>query len=365
LITECPEETCNGAPDAPRIDTVNWLWVAVVLSVMAGLVLLGANAFHFYLRWRFLDTILRVFQEKPLFISPRGQPVPSAEDVVFPTGNGLMLRGCYLRHSARQRRGVILFGLEYGSNRWACLPYCEQLLDAGYDIFAFEPRGQGESDPQPGYEPLQWVTELEVEDSRAALTYLKGRSDADPRGVGLLGISKGGGAGLLAAVDDPWVRCFVTDGIFATHATLVRYMRKWIAIYSTWFVLQRWVPLWYYSYFAGLALRRLSRVRCCRFPHLEKAMARLGPRPLFMIHGGGDTYIKPELAEALFARARASKELWMVEGAKHNQALHLAADEYKRRVLDFFNENLGEKVAESVPMSKPAPVQLPVNQLVG
>ena len=66
-------------------------------------------------------------------------------------------------------------------------------------------------------------------DVQAALAYLKGRPDADPRGVGFFGISKGGGAGLLAAADDPYVRCFVTDGIFATYTTLVPYMRKWFS----------------------------------------------------------------------------------------------------------------------------------------
>ena len=70
--------------------------------------------------------------------------------------------GCYLKGEG-PRRGVILFGLEFGSNRWSCRPYCEHLLAAGYDVFAFETRGQGDSDCPPGYEPLQWVTDFEVE----------------------------------------------------------------------------------------------------------------------------------------------------------------------------------------------------------
>ena len=48
----------------------------------------------------------------------------------------------------------------------------------------------------PGYDPLQWVTDYEVRDAEAALAYLKSRPDADPRGVGFFGISKGAGAGL-------------------------------------------------------------------------------------------------------------------------------------------------------------------------
>src|SRR5205807_2537227 len=88
------------------------------------------------------------------------------------------------------------------SNRWSCSDYCHFLVDSGFDVFAYEPRGQGESSPHPGYEPLQWVTDLEVRDAQAALAYLKNRDDMDPKGVGFFGISKGGSAGLLGS----WVR---------------------------------------------------------------------------------------------------------------------------------------------------------------
>ena len=35
------------------------------------------------------------------------------------------------------------------------------------------------------------------------------------------------------------------------------------------------------------------------------------------------------------------KELWIVDKAKHNQAFQVARAEYQRRVLDFFDKNLG------------------------
>jgi pimeloyl-ACP methyl ester carboxylesterase len=313
--------------------------------------------FYLYLRWKYLDKVVRIFQEKPLFIIPRGQPTEDAEEIRFPTTDGLTLCGCYLRALTPRRVGVILFGLEFGSNRWSAVPYCEFLRRAGFDIFAFEPRCQGDSDWQPGYEPLQWVTAYEVCDFRAALAYLRNRPDADPRGVGLFGISKGGGAGLLAAKRDPYLRCFVTDGMFATHTTMVPYMRKWVAIYSTRLRLQKVLPRFVYSLVARDALHRIGRERRCRFPHLEVAIGRLGGRPLLMIHGGGDTYIKPEMARALFERARGPKEFWLVEAAKHNQAFHTANGEYQRRVLAFFQAHLADgQAGESRPQTEaPAP----------
>src|ERR1700730_18157932 len=126
-----------------------------------------------------MPILMRIFQEKPLFILPFGQPVDGAEDVTLTTPDGVQLQGCYL-HTPQPRKGVILFGLECGSNRWGCVPYCEFLRDQGYDIFTFEMRGQGNSVAQPGYEPLQWVTEFEVVDFQTALAYLKGRPDRHP-----------------------------------------------------------------------------------------------------------------------------------------------------------------------------------------
>jgi fermentation-respiration switch protein FrsA (DUF1100 family) len=318
--------------------TLFWIGFAVVWSVPVILVIwLMANLV--YLRWKYSHLIDRIFQERPLFIVPRGQPAPDAEDVSFPNGQGQTLRGCYFR-TAKRRRGVVLFGLEFGSDRWSCRAYCDHLIEAGFDVFAFEPRGQGESDLQPGYEPLQWVTDFEVNDTAAALAYLKERPDADPRGVGFFGISKGGGAGLIAASRDRFVRCCVTDGVFGTYSTLVPYMRHYFRIYNNRYWYQGLFPSWYYGRLGLTALRRVARRRRCRFPHLEKRMPRLAPRPLLMIHGDADTYIKPEMAQVLFDRARKPKEFWLVPGAKHNQALHLVGEEYRRRVREFFERHL-------------------------
>lgn len=325
-----------------------WLWIA--LGIVVGLPLLiglGLFVLYWHLRWSYGHYLVRIFQEKPLFIIPRGQPVNGAEDVEFRSVDGLQLRGCYLKTNADRRRGVVIFGIEFGSNRWASVPYCEHLLNHGFDVFAFEMRGQGESQLQPGYEPMQWVTDFEVNDARAALAYVKSRSDADPRGVGFYGISKGGGAGLMAYADDPYVRCFVTDGIFATFTTVVPYMRKWISIYNKRHKIQALLPSWYYEIVGRTCVGRLARREGFRLPDLEKAMPQLAPRPILMIHGGGDTYIKPDMAEALYRRARDPKELWMVDGAKHNQALHIAGDEYRRRTLEFFEKHLAAAPAPS------------------
>jgi fermentation-respiration switch protein FrsA (DUF1100 family) len=316
---------------------VEWLWIS--LGIVATAIVAVPLGLHLYVVRRYMPVVIRIFQEKPLFILPFGKPVPDAEEIALTTPDGLTLQACYLR-TTKPRKGVLLFGLEFGSNRWACVPYCEFLREAGYDIFTFEMRGQGKSPAQPGYEPLQWVTAFEVIDFQTALAYLKKRADKDPRGIGLFGLSKGGSAGLIAAAQDDFIRCCVVDGIFAALTTMVPYMQQWIFIYTRTPWLARCLPRWYLYLAAVTAIRRMERERHCHYPALERRMPMLAPRPLLMIHGGADNYIKPGMARALFDRAREPKEFWLVDNAKHNQSFHLAADEYKKRVLAFFDKHL-------------------------
>lgn len=289
---------------------------------------------------KYIDNVKRIFLEKPLFIIPRGQPDPSAEDITLKTSDDLNLRACYFKHTAAERRGVILFGLEFGSNRWAAGPCVDYLQASGFDIFTYEPRNQGESDHQPDFEPLQWVTDREVGDCRTAIEYLKSRPDADPNGIGLYGFSKGANAGLIVAADDPFIRCAVTDGAFGHHTVMVPYMRVWFSIYDAQRPMHGLVGAWFFGLVARRAVQALEHERGDRFPNVEFAVKKLSPRPLLMIHGAADTYIKPVMAQALFSHAGQPKEIWIVEGAKHNQALQTSGDEYRQKVTEFFQKHL-------------------------
>ena len=66
-----------------------------------------------------------------------------------------------------------------------------------------------DSDKQPDYEPLHWITQYEVDDTKSAIAYLKTRPDADPNGIGFFGISKGAASGLYVGADDPYIVCSV------------------------------------------------------------------------------------------------------------------------------------------------------------
>ena len=80
-----------------------------------------------------------------------GMNRPDAEDVRFTNSDGLSLHGCYFKTPRPKRRGVIVFGLEFGSDCWSAWQYCEFLIEQGFDVFSFETRNQGSSQKQEKY----------------------------------------------------------------------------------------------------------------------------------------------------------------------------------------------------------------------
>ncbi|MFQ3594086.1 MAG: alpha/beta hydrolase, partial [Gemmataceae bacterium] len=189
-----------------------------------------------------------------------------------------------------------------------------------------------------------------------AIGYLKARSDADPEGIGFFGISKGAGAGLIAAADEPYVRCFVTDGLFGAETTTIPYMRKFFRVYNSTFPLEM-IPDAYLRYVFYLAMHKIESQRRCRFASLEKALPRLAPRAVLMIHGEDDSYIRPEMARSLYAQLAGPRDLWIVPGARHNQALLIAEDEYRCRVLEFFDRYLADLPVGAISSGRSAAAQ--------
>ncbi|HEX8203617.1 MAG TPA: dienelactone hydrolase family protein, partial [Isosphaeraceae bacterium] len=173
--------------------------LALVLLVPIGLL----AAFLAYLVARYAPVVGRVFEEKPVFHPPRVEPEPDGEEVAFATADGLELRGAYFRARTVERVGVVAFCPEFLADRWSSRPYTEGLRELGFDLLTFDFRNHGAAATEAGYEPLQWVSDREVRDLRAALAYLRSRPDRDPAGVALFGVSRGGSTALCVAAEDP------------------------------------------------------------------------------------------------------------------------------------------------------------------
>ncbi|MGP0064516.1 MAG: alpha/beta hydrolase [Isosphaeraceae bacterium] len=307
------------------------------LSLAAIVPTLLGVAFLIYMTVKYGPIIGRKFEDPPLFMPPRVNPVEKGEIVAFATEDGLMLSGSYLRARTEERAGVLVYCHEFLSDRWSYRPYIDQLRDLGFDIFSFDFRSHGASAIEPGYTPIHWASDREVKDLRAALAYLRSRPDRDPAGFGLFGVSRGGTTALLVGPREVEVWGVITDGAFPTIGTMVAYALRWTELYVRTPFFQRLLPRWLYHVLAWAGRRNSERRRHCRFPDVERAVSRLAPRPWLMIHGARDTYISPQIAEELFRCGNGPKELWLVPDAKHNRCREREPEAYAARLLDFID----------------------------
>jgi len=284
----------------------------------------------------------RIFGEPPMLLAESFPPLEGGEECEFPTTDGLTLRGSYLPTTAEERLGVIAFFHELNADRWTAGRYVADLRCRGYDLFAPDFRNHGESDPMPGYRPLPWITQFEVADAQAAIDYLCTRSDRDPNGVGIIGISRGGTAALCVAGRDRRVRAVVTDGAFPTKAMQVHYFRRFMGIFLR--------HPWLYSRVPDFALAMaamwtrvwLSFRLGCRFVNVEQAVRRVR-RPVLFIHGRRDSMVPVEIAHRMRRFLSVPSKLWVVPGAKHNESVVVAQEEYHRRVARFFGWHLAPR----------------------
>ncbi len=333
------------------------------LVVPPVVIIVALAAFLAYLVLRYAPIVGRIFEEKPLFFPLRVAP-RAGEEVRFSTTDGLELVGTYVSAPAASRVGVLVFCHEYLSDRWSFQPYIAPLLRLGFDIFSFDFRNHGASVCAREYRPLQWVSDHEVRDLRAALSYLRSRPDHDPAGFGLFGVSRGGGTALVVAADDPGVWGVVTDGAFPTRGTMNAYIKRWAQIYvSTGFY--RFLPTWIYIFVGWAARIRSQRRLSCRYPSIERAVSRLAPRPWLMIHGAKDTYIGPDIARKLFARAGDPKDFWLVPLAKHNRCREVQPEAYAERIELFFGRYAPRRALLQAKSSSPGPPTLPESPLIG
>jgi len=147
--------------------------------------------------------------------TPLGSATPASApgeferiDVEFDC-QGLRCAAWLYRPLALERPPVVVMGHGFGGTRRLFLPdYAERFARAGFAVFVFDYRSFGDS---PG-EPRQLVRiDGQLEDWRAALRHVRGRSDVDVDRVALWGTSLSGGHVLEIAAQDPAVVAVVAQ----------------------------------------------------------------------------------------------------------------------------------------------------------
>lgn len=327
-------------------------------STMFWLALLGVLFVAYLIPHYLVGTwAAKFFHIKPMFRAKLYPPTKSARPIEFTTADGITLRGAVHHAPTDRPKGLLLFCPEFGSNHWSVTNYASGLLDAGYDLIAFDFGNQGESDSRPDYEPSFWLTEHEVTDVRAAVQYVvANKKQWRAPFEGIFGMSRGGVAALAAAAEEPAIKRIICDSPFTNYQVVKHYADRWISVYvNGWWSI--FVPRWHLNITIRVGRICYQMKNHCRFVTIERLVKKLKKCEVMMIYGEEDHYVPRFIPEMLAKRLpHSSAQLWSVPEAGHNGARSCVPDVYDCKLTRFFNDSLAP--AESKRSPSPQPTRL-------
>lgn len=258
----------------------------MLVGLLAALLFVGVS-------WVYAQRLTRA---RPATIGPPPADFPfPLESVHFTTSDHETLAGWLVPAPNSDKAIVLLHG--YTGNRKQMLPRARFFREQGYTVLLYDARACGESTGGCITFGLR-----ERADLIAAVKLLK---DRGYQNIASLGMSQGGATILLAAEELEGVKCVICESVFdeMTHA-VDRRMRRYTGV-PGWLGASLMVP------FAERRLE-LSIDEVRPVAHIGKLAC-----PVFIISGDKDDRTWPEDTHRLFAAAREPKELWMIEGARH------------------------------------------------
>ena len=236
-----------------------------------------------------------------------------------------------------ERRPAIIMMHGFGANKnggpeWIC----RQFAAWGYVALRFDYRGCGDSEGERG----RVIPAEEVADARNAVTYMAARADVDPEAIALCGSSLGGGVAVQAAGLDPRVAAVIVENGVANGERMIRSMHS----AESWAKFRALLDdiaahrertgtskmIYRFDIFEmpkSLQVNLTSNASLMQFTgetaigffmfRPEEFVARIGPRPILILHSSTDTVTNYEEAFSLVRRAKPPVELHLLDGVTH------------------------------------------------
>ncbi len=312
--------TSSSPASKPRSRRGKLLRILLILSLLLGVVYVGISAY--------MVDQLTLTTRRNVVNNPAADGL-SFENISFRSRrDDVTLRGWLLKAADDQGRVVVMvhgYNSARDDENTGMYRVAKNLVERNFSVLMFDLRGYGQS--QGERFSLAW---FEQEDVRGAIAFVQSRGYQH---IGLLGYSMGGASSLLAAADEPAVQAVVADSAYADLMD----------------VLDREVPR--RSGLPGiftpgivLMAKLMYGIEASAVKPAEAA-ARLGARPLLVIHGQDDRLIPFESAariwNARYGPGTPDPATYMiVPGADHTQSFKTDNAAYMQKVGGFFAEHL-------------------------
>jgi len=234
-----------------------------------------------------------IYLPAPRAVPPAAALLPGAEEVSFPTEDGLRLDGWFLPAAAAGRGPAVLVCNGNAGNRSLRAPLAAALARAGLAVLLFDYRGYAANPGRPTEPGL-------AADARAAAAYLAGRPEVDPARLVYFGESLGAAVALRLATERP-PAALVLRSPFWSLAEVGRVHYPWLPV---------------------------SLLLADRYDAAQR-VGRLAA-PLLVVAGERDRIVPAAHSRRLFDAAPQPKRFVLLAGADHNDLDLLAGP----RLLD-------------------------------
>jgi len=265
-------------------------------------------------------------------VDPQRYAMPSFETVSFPARGepNVQISGWFVPSTASPSAPTVILVHGRASCRrdWNVVFPAGMLHQGGFNVLLIDLRNHGDSTVTTG----RYAGGMrEYADVLGAWDWLRTKKGLAAKDIGLFGASMGAAAVLIAAAKEPQVPAVWEDSSYADTQTRIREELS-----------QRGYPTWL-APIGGLVAKVVSSDDIYATGPLT-AVAQLGGRALFIVHGAADDATFEHHAQDLAAAARGagvSTDVWVVPAAGHTREMLVAPDEYQQRLVQFFRTHLG------------------------
>jgi len=228
---------------------------------------------------------------------------------------------------------VLIFCHESGATKDSWERYAYFFPDLGFHVLSVD---FGKKAAEEEANALsQWPMWEDVQRLLTVIRWSKKAFCADAEII-LFGVSNGADLAFAASFEDAAVRGVIADGLFSMKEIFRDYIRKWAPILVKPNLFGQNYPSWVVNIFANLGFWYCQKKTNREFVEVEGLFKRKHV-PLLMIHGEDDDYA-PVSHQKYLEKINERKNILlrlMVPKAKHNQAVILGAEIYRKSVTNF------------------------------
>ncbi|HZT52444.1 MAG TPA: alpha/beta hydrolase [Stellaceae bacterium] len=261
------------------------------------------------------------------------------ERVTFQSGS-LKIAGVLhvpANHRPGERRAALLVLHGFGSNKasTSCIQPAQLLAQWGYVVLRFDFRGCGESEGTRA----RVICLEQVEDTKAAVSFLATRAEVDPRRIAVAGSSFGAAVAVYAGGVDPRIAAVISNGGWGDGETKFRRQHASPEAWSKFARMldegrraraegrQIMVPRYDIVPIPPQLRGNLAPNSIMEFPfdvvdsmynfRANDVVGKIAPRPLLLLHSSNDSVTPTEQSVGLFQHARQPVDLHLFAETDH------------------------------------------------